>query len=81
MADSKTIYAFVTKGEKFPTCSTFSDKTCDVQCKVTLKQERKLFLIHILRKLQTLTLFPLEAQEKLFLLEEFTLEMIVNGLI
>ena len=34
IADSKTIYAFVAKGEKFPTCSSFTDKTCDVQCKV-----------------------------------------------
>ena len=38
IADSRTIYAFVTKGEKFPTCdpSILSDKTCDVQCKVKI---------------------------------------------
>ena len=39
IADSRTIYAFVAKGEKFPTCSTFFDETCDVKCKVNIKQE------------------------------------------
>merc|ERR1712029_1311537 len=33
IAGSRTIYAFVTKGEKFPSCTTFSDKTCEVKCK------------------------------------------------
>ena len=36
IADSRTIYAFVTKGEKFPACPATDDKTCDVQCKVKI---------------------------------------------
>ena len=36
IADSRTIYAFAQKGQKFPTCTSFSDKTCDVQCKVNM---------------------------------------------
>ena len=48
IADSRTIYAFAQKGQKFPTCTTFSDKTCDVQCKVSIySQERDLKLILI----------------------------------
>ena len=33
MADSKTIYAFAPRGEKFPTCNSFTDKSCDIKCK------------------------------------------------
>ena len=33
MADSKTIYAFAPRGEKFPTCNSYTDKTCDIKCK------------------------------------------------
>jgi len=33
IADSRTIYAFAKRGVKFPTCDSFSDKTCDVLCK------------------------------------------------
>ena len=48
MADSKTIYAFAARGQKFPTCGSFTDRTCDIQCKaveglssVSLAQSRK----------------------------------------
>ena len=48
MADSKTIYAFAPRGEKFPTCQSFTDRTCDIKCKsveglspVSLAQSRK----------------------------------------
>ena len=34
IVDGKTVYAFVKKGEKFAACSSFSDRTCDVKCKV-----------------------------------------------
>ena len=34
IADSRTISAFVASGTKFPQCSTFTDRTCEVQCKV-----------------------------------------------
>ena len=33
MADNKTIYAFAPRGEKFPTCKNFTDKSCDIKCK------------------------------------------------
>ena len=48
MADSKTIYAFAPRGEKFPTCNSFTDKSCHIKCKsveglssVSLAQSRK----------------------------------------
>ena len=48
MADSKTIYAFAPRGEKFPTCNSFTDKSCYIKCKpveglssVSLAQSRK----------------------------------------
>ena len=48
MADSKTIYAFAPRGEKFPTCNSFTDKSCVIKCKpveglssVSLAQSRK----------------------------------------
>ena len=48
MADTKTIYAFAPRGEKFPTCKNFTDKSCDIKCKpveglslVSLAQSRK----------------------------------------
>ena len=48
IADSKTIYAFAPRGEKFPTCNSFTDKTCEIKCKpveglssVSLAQSRK----------------------------------------
>ena len=36
IADSRTIYGFVESGgSKFATdCSSYTDKTCDIQCKV-----------------------------------------------
>jgi len=33
LASSKTIYAFVSSGTKFPQCTSFTDRTCDIQCK------------------------------------------------
>ena len=42
IADGKTIYAFVTKGSKFPQCNTFSDKSCDVKCKVSRNKIHRL---------------------------------------
>ena len=64
IADSRTIYAFVTKGAKFPTCdpSSFSDKTCDVQCKVKMhllhanKLVKLTFLIQTVENLNTISL-------------------------
>ena len=48
MVDSKTIYAFAPKGEKFPTCKSFTDRSCDIKCKavdglssIPLGQSRK----------------------------------------
>ena len=65
IADSKTIYAFVTKGKKFPTCSTFSDKTCDIQCKVTLTTRKKIISDSRFKEVANLNTISLGSSRKI----------------
>ena len=37
LVDGRTIYGFVSHGQKFSDCTRFIDKTCDVECKVDIK--------------------------------------------
>ena len=81
IADSRTIFAIAQKGQKFPTCTSFSDKTCDVQCKVNNKLIvcTLLFITILHRLLMDLLLFHSQDQNPKKLKAEFTLEMTVSG--
>ena len=41
IADGRTIYGFSkrVKGQGFPTCASFVDKTCDIKCQVGRESE------------------------------------------
>ena len=64
IANDKTIYAFVTKGKKFPTCSAFEDKTCDISCKVMLPSVWQIFLRKNLQAVDGLTSISLSGSKK-----------------
>ena len=83
IADNRAIYAFAKRGKKFPTCTSFSDKTCDVQCKVNNKLIvcTLLFITILHRLLMDLLLFHSQDQIQKTLMAEFILVMTVSGLI
>ena len=85
IADSRTIYAFAQKGQKFPTCTSFSDKTCDVLCKVRTNifsvVNLKSINQFVFRLLMVLILFLSQDQNQRLSITGFTLVMTVSGLI